>query len=91
MDTSNVAGAFVWDGMGSLPQERREFDGIFHDYRRLSMDGIDGSVVAGALSIDIRLQDQAELPMAWNLKPSQWGQPLTFQAHPLRSRGASRQ
>lgn len=30
------------------------------------------------------------LPMAWSLKPSQWGQPFTFQARPLKSEAGGR-
>jgi len=35
-------------------------------------------------------QEEAEPPMELNLKPSQWGQPLMFQARPLRSRAGGR-
>lgn len=55
------------------------------DFKRcghLILDGMDCSPA--------QPHEPHQLPMAWNLKPSQWGQPLTFQAHPLRSRGAGR-
>lgn len=88
-------GVFVWDGMGSLPRELFElpFDKvalISGDTARQILDGMECSGVAGALPNDARLHAKVELPMAWNLKPSQWGQPLTFQARPLKSEAGGR-
>ena len=54
----------------------------FRQCGHLILDGMDCSPA--------QPHEPHHLPMAWNLKPSQWGQPLTFQAHPLRSRGAGR-
>lgn len=77
MAISIPAGAFVWDGMDFLAEELRTLP-----FALLILDGMDCSPG--------QAQEPHHLPMAWNLKPSQWGQPLTFQARPLRSRAGGR-
>lgn len=63
---------------------------IVHDCGNQILDGMECSGVAGALPNDARFHAKVELPMEWNLKPSQWGQPLTFQARPLKSEAGGR-
>lgn len=51
-------------------------------YAQLFLDGMDCSPA--------QPHDLHRLPMAWNLKPSQWGQPLIFQARPVKSEAGGR-
>lgn len=54
----------------------------FKQFGHLILDGMDCSPA--------QPHELHRLPMVWNLKPSQWGQPLTFQARPLRSHAGGR-
>lgn len=58
------------------------FKSIAHHYGHLILDGMDCSPA--------QPHELHRLPMAWNLKPSQWGQPLTFQTRPLKSEAGGR-
>jgi len=69
----------------AFPRKRSAASLTVEDFKQcghLILDGMDCSPA--------QPRELHHLPMAWNLKPSQWGQPLTFQARPLRSRAGGR-
>ncbi len=57
----------------------------FEDFKQCGNLGLDGMDCSPAQTHEV-----PHLSMAWNLKPSQRGQPLTFQARPVRSHAGGR-